>query len=194
MPFSAQVLKVMIASPSDVIEERKAVREIPHTWNDVNSAFRNLVLLPLGWETNTTPTMGAHPQEIINKQLLEEADILVGIFWTRLGTSTTAYKSGTVEEIKKHTDAGKTAKLYFSTSPVRPDSVDPEQYQALREFKSECQGGGLLETFTDLADFRAKFERQLQIELNRDIYKQQASTVPPNQVLRILCPALRASN
>jgi hypothetical protein len=178
MPFSAQVLKVMIASPSDVVEERAALREILHAWNDVHAAFRKLVLLPVSWETNTTPTMGAPAQEIINEQILEEADILIGIFWTRLGSATTSYKSGTVEEIKKHTGAGKIAKLYFSSTPVRPDSVDPEQYKSLNEFKAECKANGLFETFENLADFQAKFSRQLAIELNREIYSQQQQESP----------------
>jgi hypothetical protein len=179
MAFSAQVCKVMIASPSDVIEERRIVREILHSWNDVNSAFRKLVLLPIGWETNTTPEMGDHPQEIINRQILKDADILIGIFWTRLGTSTREYKSGTVEEIEKHVKAGKAAKLYFSTAPVHPDSVDHEQYEALKEFKAKCRDLGLLETFTDVADFRAKFSRHLQLELNQDSYRQPEATATP---------------
>ena len=126
----------------------------------------------MGWETNTTPSMGAHPQEIINKQLLEDADILIGVFWTRLGTSTTNYRSGTVEEIEKHINAGKLAKLYFSTAPVRLDSVDGDQYEALKKFKAECQDKGLLETYSDISDFQTKFSRQLQIELNQEVYRK----------------------
>jgi len=174
MPFIAEVHRVMIASPSDVIDERVAVREMLHSWNDVHSEFRKLVLLPVGWETSTTPAMGNHPQEIINSQILGDADILIGIFWTRLGSSTTEYRSGTVEEIERHIAAGKTAKLYFSDSPVHPGSVNPLQYEALQAFKADCQKRGLLETYSGINDFRAKFERHIQLEMNREIYIRSA--------------------
>jgi hypothetical protein len=36
--------------------------------------------------------MGDEPQKIINKRILKDADLLVGIFWTRLGTPTTAMR------------------------------------------------------------------------------------------------------
>jgi len=74
MSFQANVLQVMIASPGDVAEERKAVAEEIHRWNDANAFARKLVLLPVRWETHSTPQLGDHPQTIINRQLLDEAD------------------------------------------------------------------------------------------------------------------------
>lgn len=100
MSFQANVLRVMIASPGDVAEERKAVTEEIHRWNDANAAVRRLVLLPVKWETHTTPQQGDSPQAIINRQLLDDADIVVAIFGTRIGTPTEEYVSGTVEEVK----------------------------------------------------------------------------------------------
>ena len=70
----------MLASPSDVNEERQVAREIILDWNNINSASRSIVLLPIGWEYNSVPTMGDRPQEIINRQVLKNADLLVGIF------------------------------------------------------------------------------------------------------------------
>ena len=64
------------------------------------------------------PEMGDEPQTIINKRILEDADFLVGIFWTRLGTPTASYASGAVEEIEEHLAAGKPAMLYFSAAPA----------------------------------------------------------------------------
>ena len=111
MPYDAKVFKIMIASPSDVLEERKIIRQVIYEWNDINSESRKLVLLPTGWETNSSPEMGGKPQEIINKQILEKCDVLVGVFWTRIGTETDEFISGTVEEIEKHIHHGKLAML-----------------------------------------------------------------------------------
>src|ERR1035441_2233815 len=90
MGFEANVLRVMIASPGDVAEERKIVTEEIHRWNDANAVARRIVLLPVKWETNSTPQFGNPPQTIINRQLLDEADIVVAIFGSRIGTPTEA--------------------------------------------------------------------------------------------------------
>ena len=50
----------------------------------------------------------------LNDQLVDRCDILVGMFWTKLGTSTGVAASGTVEEIDRFVAAGKPAMLYFS--------------------------------------------------------------------------------
>lgn len=46
--------------------------------------------------------MGISPQSIINEQILDKCDFLVGVFWKRIGTATDKYASGSVEEIEKH--------------------------------------------------------------------------------------------
>ncbi len=46
------------------------------------------VLLPLRWETHTAPEYGTRPQEVINRAIVDECDLLVGIFWTRIGSHT----------------------------------------------------------------------------------------------------------
>ena len=157
----------MIASPGDVAEERKVVTEEIHRWNDANAFARKLVLLPVKWETHSTPQLGDHPQTIINRQLLEEADIVIGIFGTRVGTPTEEYVSGTVEEIKKHVAAGKTAKIYFSDVPVPPSSLNPAQYASLQQFREECQSTGLYATFVSIQQFRTDFSHHLNLELNQ---------------------------
>ncbi len=157
----------MIASPGDVASERAIIRDVIYEWNAVHSETRNIVLLPIGWETHTSPEMGSAAQSIINRQVLNQCDLLVGVFWTRIGTPTEEFASGTVEEIEKHIDTGKPAMLYFSSQPVAVDSVDMEQVSELRRFKESCQPRGLYEAYDSYADFKDKFYRHLQIKLNQ---------------------------
>ncbi|MDH0825785.1 DUF4062 domain-containing protein [Acinetobacter johnsonii] len=96
MAYQATILNVMIASPNDVSEERQLVRDAIYEWNAIHSKQFGVMLNPVGWETHVAPEMGGRPQEIINKRILEDSDILLGIFWTRLGTETGEYVSGTV--------------------------------------------------------------------------------------------------
>jgi len=154
MAYNAVVCNVMIASPGDVQEERNMAREVVWNWNYLHSERTKIILMPITWETHSAPDMGDRPQAIINKQVLERCDLLIGIFWTRLGTPTGREASGTVEEIKKHCERGRPAMLYFSTAPVRQDSVDRKQYEDLMRFKEECQKQGLIVTYDQASDFR----------------------------------------
>ena len=167
MSYQAKVFNVLIASPGDVASERAIIRDVIYEWNAVHSVTRNIVLLPIGWESHSSPEMGASPQTIINKQILEKCDLLVGVFWTRIGTPTKEHPSGTVEEIEKHIQSGKPAMLYFSGQPVVMESVDLEQYQELQTFKKSCQSRGLYESYDSHSDFKDKFYRQLQLKVNQ---------------------------
>lgn len=160
----------MIASPGDVHEERNLVRDIIHEWNDIHSVTSSLVLLPVGWETHSSPDLGGRPQGLINKQILEQCDLLVGVFWTRIGTPTGEAESGTAEEIRKHIDAGKPAMVYFSTAPVAPQSLDQDQFAQLTEFKEWCKTKGLIEGYDNLPDFSDKIRRHIQIAVRDNDY------------------------
>src|SRR5580704_16532180 len=84
MSFKANTFRVMIASPSDLAEERLAATEAINDFNDQHSAAEGVVLLPVKWETHATPQAGIRPQEAINEQLVQKCDILVGLFWTKI--------------------------------------------------------------------------------------------------------------
>ena len=178
--YQATVYNVLISSPSDVANGHNAVRQVLSDWNNANSQARGVVLLPVSWETHSSPQMGEHPQDILNKQILEESDLLVGVFWTRMGTPTRDYLSGTVEEILKHAEAGRLAMLYFSKQPVVLDGVDVEQYERLKSFKEWCKSNGLFREYENLADFRNQFHQQLQIKLNSEDYFLNNSLPEPN--------------
>lgn len=168
MPYKATVYRLMIASPSDVTNERSIIPEIINNWNIVHSLTTEAVLLPVKWETHSTPSMGDRPQSIINKQLVEQSDALVGIFWTRLGTPTGEAESGSVEEVQKFIAAGKPVLLYFSNAPVMPESVDLEQYKKLKEFKEVCFKEGLVDTYDSVEQLREKLNRHL-VNVARDL-------------------------
>jgi len=192
MSYTATVYKVMIASPNDVSAERSIIRELLSEWNVVNADSKQVVLLPVGWETHSVPEMGDRPQAIINKQL-HGCDLLIGVFWTRIGTATSEFPSGTVEEIEEHIKANRPLMLYFSASPVMPDSIDPEQYRQLQDFRKSCQSRGLYESYSDIAEFRAKLYRQLQLKLNQDPYFQTASNSIEDGTLQDLPRAVQLS-
>ena len=128
------------------------------------------MLLPVGWDTHSSSDLSGRPQELINGRLLEKCDLLIGVFWTRLGTPTGEHASGTVEEIKKHVEAGRTAMVYFSSRPVVPGSYEVEQYQGVVDFREWCKSKGIISTFDSIESFTAMFRRELQIILRDNPY------------------------
>ncbi|MCL1628272.1 hypothetical protein M3N55_05970 [Roseibaca sp. V10] len=59
--------------------------------------------------------------------------------------------------------------VYFSTAPVAPESLDPNQYQSVKKFKEWCYGEGLVEAYDNIQDFAEKFRRQFQIRVRDQI-------------------------
>jgi hypothetical protein len=167
--FKASVLEVFISSPSDIQVEKKMVYDVIDEWNIINSKNRNAVIKAVDWGNNIYSTMSdERAQESINKQILEDSDLLIGIFWTRLGTPTGNYISGSVEEIEKHLSLKKPILLFFSNAPVLLESVDQEQYQKLKDFKKRCQDRGIINSYNSTDDFIKKFRFQLGLLMNKD--------------------------
>ena len=170
MSYKAIVYNVMLASPNDIIEEIKIARDVILEWNNVHSVSKNIVLQPINWEYNSYSSFGDRPQEILNQQILKNADLLVGIFWTRIGTPTGKAISGTVEEIEEHIKSGKPTMLYFSNRQINPGKIDEEQYKAVKNLKKEYQKIGLTHSFDSSDDFHSQFQRQLPLLINNMDY------------------------
>ena len=161
MPFRAQTYRVLIASPSDLAEEREAATDAINEWNAEHSATESVVLLPVRWETHARPTAGVRPQQAINEQLVAQSDLLVGLFWTRFGSDTGVAESGTVEEIDQFVAARKPALLYFSRRLVDPSKLDLDQHQKLRAFKEETYQTALVGDFSTVDELRRTVLRDL---------------------------------
>lgn len=180
MAYQALVIPVMIASPGDVEDERNIVREVLHDWNDVNASKSRVVLVPVGWDTHSAPELGARPQELINSRVLDQCDLLIGVFWTRIGTPTGEAVSGTVEEIEKHVAAGKPAMIYFSSRPAAPETIVPSQYKHVKDFKDSCGKLGLIESYDSVDDFRRKISKHLPICLYSNDYLKELTGSNPD--------------
>jgi len=176
MSYIATVIPVMIASPGDVEKEREEVRNAIYNWNDINSKNTSMILNPIGWETHGAPEMGDRAQALINKRLLTDCDLLIAVFWTRIGTPTGGYESGTVEEIERHMAEGKPTMIYFSKTPIDLSKVDRNQYDLLMNKKDEWKKKGRIEEFSSLQEFKDKLNKQLPYLLSTHEYILSCST------------------
>jgi hypothetical protein len=165
MAYVSRVFRILVASPSDVKEERNIVSQVIQEWNDLYSYEKKVVLLPLKWETHSSPELGTRPQAIINEEVVDYCDLAIGVFWTRVGSPTGISVSGTIEEIERVGNAGKTVMLYFSQAKVEPDAIDFEQYQKLKDFKNKTYPKGLVTNYSDIKEFKDKLTRQLELKI-----------------------------
>lgn len=152
-PVKATILNMLIASPSDVSAERDAVESAIQEWNGNHHERMGIMLQPVRWETHSYPASGDRPQAILNKQIVESGDILIGIFGYKLGTPTGKAQSGTIEEIEEFRKAGKYVALYFSKADV-PRTADLEQLKALADYQRERQKDTLYGTFQSTEELR----------------------------------------
>jgi hypothetical protein len=92
---------------------------------------------------------------------------LIGIFWTRIGQLLDDGKHATVHELERFVKAGKPALLYFSNTPVVPDSLDPEQYKAVQTFKKEIGARSIYREYSGVAALIEHARRDLLATVRR---------------------------
>ncbi len=166
MSYVANVLRVMIASPSDTTEARDAVEVAVHGWNDANARNKQVILQPWRWETSSVPQLGENPQSLINAQGVDDSDVVFALFGSRLGSPTPGAVSGTVEEIERAVEQGKPVHLYFSTAPL-PNDVDTVQLEGLRAFKEQIRERGLLGEFSNTPQLAHEVWKAIEYDISR---------------------------
>lgn len=160
--FDASTLEVFIASTNDLADARTAVEEVLRDWNSRNAKARQIMLKPIRWEKDTTPELGPGSfQAVINKRLLDPADILVGIVGKRLGSPTAHAVAGTVEEIERFARAKKPVLLYFSDEPSNLSQIDTDELARVNEFRKSMQQRGLYLTFNRLDELKQHLHNHL---------------------------------
>ena len=101
MPTTRKILCVFLASPGDLQEERKAIRDVVVEFNDSWADALGYQVDLVGWE-ETIAGFG-RPQQLINQDL-DRCDLFIGMIWKRWGTPTDSdgqFTSGFQEEFER---------------------------------------------------------------------------------------------
>jgi hydroxymethylpyrimidine pyrophosphatase-like HAD family hydrolase len=186
--------RCLLISPSDVKSERIALLEQAQKWNAlIGQALEVRVELVL-WETHTVPDSGAKAQASINKQIVDECDFGIAVFWARLGTATDSERSGSVEEIKRLCDRGQPVLVYFSTAPVPQEALNDSQYTQLQTFKQEQRESAFPGSYKDLDDLREQFMLHLTSTVAKLLEKERTKLSEKHVEPRALTPPLADSS
>jgi len=168
MVDQGNIVRVIIASPGDLEDERKVIPSLFLSWNNANSGVH---LEPLMWESSSVPAMGDHPQHIINEQIIERGDLLVALFWSKIGTPTPTTKSGTVEEIREFIKkkGAERVMVYFCNRPIphRPKDLNTEELKILQEFREEMKSNCLYQEFESTDEFEKYLYRHLDVKVEQ---------------------------
>jgi hypothetical protein len=172
MPRQPNLLRVFVASPSDVVQERNRLEAIVDEINKTIGSNSGTQLELVKRETDVVPGVGAYPQDVINQQIGDDIDIFIGILWTRFGSPTAVAHSGTEEEFnrayEKHTMNPGSIRImfYFNETPTNPYEIDSEQFELIKEFRNNLGGKNILwDTYRDMPEF----EKKLRMHLNKEI-------------------------
>jgi hypothetical protein len=161
----SRTIRIFLASPSDVEQERDALSALIQEVNDVLAFLvpdRALRLELVRYETHAFPDVGlaGSAQDVINRQIPIDYDIFVGVMWKRAGTPTATSPSGTIEEFRRvlahRQDTGRPyIMFYFCDEHVPfPHGQELDQLQTVVKFREELASIGYTESYSDHAGFR----------------------------------------
>ena len=152
---------LLISCPGDVNKYAEVIKECLEGFNTVIGRINNVEIVGRHWSTDSYAQSGDKPQELLNKQFVRDCDAAVAVFWTRFGTPTDKYGSGTEEEIEEMISARKQVFVYFVEEDVNLNSVDIEQYKKVQEFKEKYKSRGIFFSAKNTDDFRRLFTNHL---------------------------------
>lgn len=154
MPKRITQYELLISCPGDVKDEINIIHEVVSKFNSEFSNALEIMIQERHWSKDAYPATGDKPQAILNKQFVDDCDAAVAIFWTRFGTPTDEYGSGSEEEIEKMIKSGKNVFMYFSKVSLPADEVDYEQFEKVKEFKKKFKDKGLYWEYSTTEEFK----------------------------------------
>lgn len=170
MVYTVKQLRIFIASPSDCIFEREAVRRVCKEDNTILTICRanHISLDVFGWE-DVCSNIG-RPQSIINMAVEKfNPDWFVFIFWHRFGSDAGLGMTGSEEEwnlarqLNEKGGGHPKVSIFFNEKSAPPHEKDDYQLEALKRFRE-----GILNEYQALAcffdgvkDFEKRFQAHL---------------------------------
>ena len=155
--------KIFIASPSDLQKERKEIRNYINDIRGENTYFTATM-----WEENLPATTVDYKEKgaqgIINEELLDKSDIVIGIFRLKFGAKTDEHESATVGEIEESIAKGKPVILYFWNSQKTASELTEDEIEGLakiKEFKKKYADKGIYKEVNSIEEIKSNIVEDL---------------------------------
>jgi len=171
--FERQVITVFLVGPSEVAKEKAAVEAVLREINAIWARFLRAELDLIRWENSTTPGIGSDAQAVINAQIADDYDLLVGLMWRTIGTATPRAASGTAEEVERaiarRRSSGTAPEIFFYFKRRSEDGDLEERDPEIEKFAAYLNNAGVL--YSEFPDGGA-LERQARLHLSLFLQRQ----------------------
>lgn len=177
MPINRSIIKIFLASPGDLTEERRAAKRIVEEENINHAVVQGYQFELVGWED--TVAQHGRAQEIINRDL-DQCNFFVGLVWKRWGTppgpSDGPYSSGFEEEYErsearfKATGKPSISLLLKNIGDDDKRDAGPQLAKVLsfrKKFTEDYRGA--YQTFDEIRDFEQRFRSIIAFFLRKQI-------------------------
>lgn len=162
-----KILKVFISSPSDVYEEREALDEVIRDINNIWRDTLDIMLESKKWEINIPSKItNQNPNDIIINEI-GKYDLYIGIMWSRFGSPTNGYESGTEQEFKIalnqfNENKNPLIKFYFSKRKFTIETENEvDQISKVKRFENEIKNIGIIKYYKTIDEFKYILFREL---------------------------------
>ena len=135
MPKALTRYTVLLSAPGDAAHECGVADDELQKINRTHSGETGIEFYPTDWRRDSRADSGDEPQKLLNRQIVEDADIILAIFRERFGTPTSQYGSGTEEEIMLGLEMGKTVLVYFWEPGIGFVPKDAAQFSKISDLK-----------------------------------------------------------
>ena len=157
MPKNIVQYDLLISCPGDITNEINIIEDAVSQFNTQFSDTLGISIRTKHWRKNSYAQSGGKPQALLNKQFVNDCDAAVAILWTRFGTPTDEYGSGTEEEVEIMLSSGKQVFMYCSDKPLSPTQMNEESYKKVQAFRNKYIDRGVYFTYSSDEEFKTLF-------------------------------------
>jgi len=157
MAQNVTLYNLLISCPGDVKDEVALIESAVDEFNELYADPLGITIKTRHWSKSSYAQSGGKPQGLLNEQFVKKCDAAVAIFWTKFGSPTDEYSSGTEEEIEIMLQSGKQVFMYFSDKPIPPSQMNEDGYKKIQAFREKYKDRGIYFTYSSNEEFRKLF-------------------------------------
>ncbi|NEV79111.1 DUF4062 domain-containing protein [Rhodopseudomonas sp. BR0C11] len=185
MSDTRKIIRVFLASPGDLQEERRAAKAVVDEFNKLWADTLGYHVELVGWED--TVSQYGRPQGTINQDL-ERCELVIGMMWKRWGTPPSKsgpFTSGFEEEFETSLTSRRSTgrpelALYFKEVDKELLRDPGDELKKVVAFREKIAAGKeiLFELFKDLSEFEGKVRARITayVQKLRDAESQKLSS------------------
>lgn len=170
MAYTKTVYRIILCSPSDVEKEREIVRQIVEEINETNKKAPIMLQLFM-WENDVSPLTNMKPGQyhIDDVFKMEESDLVIGLFYKKIGNPVMGDPSGTDHEIRLAIESyqkrnSPEIKLYFRKNRTKIGEISSEElddYTIMQERKTEYRKLGIVQEYDKISEFEKNARKHI---------------------------------